>query len=195
MIIEQQLTITMRKPRLFVIEGADCTGKSTLARYIANKFNAAYFHATWSPNLNLAMGDYLSNMTENAKVCLTVSGLDVVMDRHWPSEYCYALGLNRQSPMIDYAKLNQALVDLDVTYIFCFRSNPQLAIAMHDANKDIKHPYTREEYLSVYKEYLNLFGLGSQKKLLPENTKIALYCIDTYNSEAKMQVFVADLFF
>jgi len=74
--------------RLFIIEGPDCSGKTTLAKRIAMMRNAMYIHATGSGKLFAAMLDYHLSIVKNASINLS-NGHDVVLDRLWPSEYVY----------------------------------------------------------------------------------------------------------
>lgn len=109
-------------PHLIVLEGADCTGKTTLAKFIARRRRAAYYHATGHKSLHEGMEAYHRNIINNAKVSMQVSGIDVVIDRHWPSEEIYG-PITRPDlhDRIDYPSMEfkHELESMGVLYIFC----------------------------------------------------------------------------
>lgn len=141
------------KPTLFIIEGPDCSGKSSLAAFICQKYGAAYMHASGAKPLHSAMEAYHLSLIESARKTLSF-GVSVVMDRLWPSEYCY--GEILRPGMLckyDFTKVLIALHDLKPVYVFC--GDPQNTIR-HGANMDPDHPYRAEQFLQICSEYAGL---------------------------------------
>jgi thymidylate kinase len=168
--IEQQAIFMSRKPQLFIIEGPDCSGKTALAKFIANKLNAVYMHSN------------NHTITENNLKCacinLMVSGLDVVMDRCWPSEQIYAQVLDRPANITSeqFAKC----VELKATYIFCLGEECK---ARHAEHADKNHPYTDAQYNEIYFEYEKLAN-----KMIDDDLKVWIYSIETHGTN--MQEFI-----
>lgn len=161
----------MNTPRLFIIEGADSTGKTTLSRRIARHLGAVYIHATGSRPLYETMGAmtaYHQNIIDNARVNM-LHGLRVVLDRHWPSEMCYGPVLR---PLLHgrekypHMKFRKALIELDVRYIFCFSDD---ACDRQLADKTTDHPYRKPMYNAVYRNYEALY---KELKEVDRNTMI-----------------------
>lgn len=168
------------KPRVIIVEGPDRSGKTALARMIANKLNAAYFHAIHTKALDgQAQFDYLNNLIDNAKVCMTVSGLHVVFDRHWPSEQCYGSVLRGGS--LPFGSFFADFIDLDAIYIFCQGNSKRYL-----ENVDEKHPYSEKEYLQINEGYTKL-----AKCLIDCEENVYFYDIDKYGST--MEAFIASI--
>lgn len=71
---------------VIIIEGADCSGKTTLGEFITKEWGATYIHATY--RFPKQMLDY---HTALAIKVLKLSQIGpVVLDRWWPSELIYA---------------------------------------------------------------------------------------------------------
>lgn len=171
MIVTQQYEFMSRKPILIIIEGPDCSGKTSLAKFIANKLNAAYFHSTYTPALSgQAQLDHLEQNLKNAEVCLTTSGLDVVMDRHWPSEHVYGKVLRNDLPKV--AWFFSHCTQLRVCYIFCLGEECK---ARHAENANPSHPYTDLQYNEIYNEYERLADA-----MLHTNENVWVYSIDIH---------------
>ena len=159
-----------RKPQLFIIEGPDCSGKTALAKFIANKLNVAYMH---SNNHTIT-----ENNLKCARINLTVSGLDVVMDRCWPSEQIYAQVLGR--PTNPTSEQFATCVELKAIYIFCLGEECK---ARHAEHADKNHPYTDAQYNEIYFEYEKLAN-----KMIDDDLKVWIYSIETHG--ANMQEFL-----
>lgn len=162
MMLEQQLDfMKSRKPLLFVVEGPDASGKTSLARFIANKLNAAYMHSTWTPGLQPGMLDYFISTVNNAGVCINTAGLDVVLDRHWPSEVCYRNVLRPHISAMPIKELRQMLRDLRVIYIFCKGDENR-----HAKHINPGHPYNVDQYRALQAEYLGIFSVLSETEVV-----------------------------
>ena len=85
----------MNIPRagIIIVEGPDCSGKTTLSRYLSVEFNrrgnrSVYFHCAGNKELFPAMSAFQQCVLDNAKWNKS-NGSIVIIDRHWPSEYIY----------------------------------------------------------------------------------------------------------
>lgn len=138
-------------PGLFIVEGADATGKTTLAKKLAAHLRGAYWHSDGNKELFPCMTAYQQSVIENAKYYLLERDMDVVIDRHWPSEYVYSRVFKR--PLFDHTKLQLQLRELGATYIYCMDED---SVERHEQNIDDAHPYDREQYLEIRKGYFEL---------------------------------------
>lgn len=140
------------RPRVFIVEGPDACGKTSFAKALAKRFDAVYLHMTATKTLIPAMPDYTANMIENAKTNLA-QGRSVVFDRAWVSELCYGT-VFRSKEYSDVMVQAEAFAALNPTTILCMDPNGAEAAAdRHEGHIDEAHPYSREDYLKVYKEY------------------------------------------
>lgn len=71
---------------IYVLEGADASGKSTLANYIIGQKKSAYIHATYYAGMEVKK--HHETIVE-ASLLLAKDGNDVVIDRLCFSEYAY----------------------------------------------------------------------------------------------------------
>ena len=163
----------MSKPKLIIVEGPDCCGKSTLAKAIARSLNATYWHITNTPLLAPATVDYMTNGLANAKANLNL-GRHVVFDRFWPSEVCYGPVLRPDTNAVENGSILQELTrHLDPIYIFCKDvDGVGTAIARHNKNKNADHPYRDEVYGQIYLNYLQL------RVMLGDNVQVMSYYFD-----------------
>jgi len=103
---------------IFVLEGPDNTGKSTLARTMCARMGAHYIHSTyrWKGKMHLY---HLSQFRRALKMAQTKP---VVMDRWVPSELVYG-NVFRNGPEkpfdTEYRKLLQMAKDYSVSFTFC----------------------------------------------------------------------------
>lgn len=138
-------------PKLIILEGADCTGKTTLAKFIARRREAMYFHAIGAKTLHAGMVEYHHNILESAEVAMNVCGLDVVLDRHWPSEVIYG---DVMRPGM-HARINYPAQEffakvqkLGGQYIFCFSDNAKKNQLDRESDR-----YNHKDYAEIYERY------------------------------------------
>jgi len=161
----QQLRL-MPKPKLFIVEGCDATGKSTLAKHLAQKLGAAYFHSSAKGALKVAQKDYLFNILDSVEQTMYGSNLPVVLDRHYLSEMCYAPVMRpRGQPILagEIVSINKSLVptgemfariqQLNPIYIVCLSDK---ALENHRENVDKDHPYSDAQYVAIYNNYIKV---------------------------------------
>ncbi len=75
----------MRK--IFYIEGVDNSGKTTLANQICKNLDAKYIHCSWSPTINMCIGEYLKKKWLDVLDASTKN--HVILDRHFVSTLVY----------------------------------------------------------------------------------------------------------
>lgn len=151
---------------MIICEGVDSTGKSTLARKLAIELRATYHHASGHRSLWPAMHEHHKNMLDCAEVNLA-NGHDVVFDRHWPSELCYASILRPE--LVDKYPFTQMMDRLgalnqggqhSVHYIFATPEGLgwqryQETHAGHDTR--VFQSLTEAQYYAINCEYKSLF--------------------------------------
>lgn len=74
--------------RLFIIEGPDCTGKTTLAKLLTSSEDDHYIHLDYVSNSRKMWAVQYSALYK-ASVYLSKSPGNVVIDRHWMSDQIY----------------------------------------------------------------------------------------------------------
>lgn len=101
---------------VFVFEGPDCVGKSTLAQLVAKKTGAVYLHATYKFKGRM----YLYHLAMLRKALKIAETRPVVLDRWWPSEVAYG-NAYRDGPEYgqDYQNLHKVADDYGFVYTFC----------------------------------------------------------------------------
>ncbi len=76
---------------IIVLEGADGTGKTTLANALQNAFpGSKYIHATWSRELDCRMLEYHMGILSDAYKHVVETRTPAIIDRLWLSEAIYA---------------------------------------------------------------------------------------------------------
>lgn len=104
---------------IIVLEGPDCTGKTTLANHFIDTYGAKYIHGTWSEDIDKNNHDILMNQiyiaTEEAK-----RGGLVIIDRSWITEFIYADVFRGGTNWPDLAEDGfLELIANDAIYVFC----------------------------------------------------------------------------
>ena len=142
--------------RLFIIEGADSTGKSTLAKKLAYYAVGMYIHASGRPAFHPIMEAYHLDIVETARQNL-LNGCTVIIDRHWPSEFAYGSILRPQvSATYSFQRVHEALDPLRPEYIYC--RSPRAFERHQTLHKESDHCYTEEQYKQIVAKYDLLFG-------------------------------------
>jgi thymidylate kinase len=132
---------------MIIIEGADCTGKTTLAKRICEEVGGQYFHCSYHPKWNVEayhrlIGHTAGKLEEQA-------GVPTVIDRFAMSEAAYGL-VYRNGPSYDTAALMQEMIKAyKPTFIFC---------RTESAAEDHKRiQQTRSEMFDDITEVVNVF--------------------------------------
>jgi thymidylate kinase len=148
----------MLKGRLIILEGPDCSGKTTLARcFMAHSF--CYYHGT---HLGAAANAtvyyrYHEAMLNDIKMNID-AGMDVVVDRHWPSYLCYnshgSEGFFETYEAGYGEKFIETINKMGGKYVFCLTDS---CIPAHAREQDPDHPYDQEFFKKVYQRYQALY--------------------------------------
>lgn len=143
--------------RLFIIEGPDCTGKTTLARFMLNYLtqkqrHVFYFHATHTPSLSNAQHDYQMSILRNAIDYIKLTGGYAIIDRLWPSNTCYG-GVLKNQDVFDPKEIRDLIRNNLGCYIF---ADCESCVERHEQEKDDGHPYDAEQYDKIREAYWRL---------------------------------------
>lgn len=147
--------------RIFILEGMDSSGKTSLAKFLALNDNAVYLHASGVCGLHESMWEYHEDLLQNAEANIRLDH-DVIIDRHWPSEWCYA-GVLRQNlkSRYDFQHMAELCKKLEVTYVFCDSAD---SYARHLVSHDKHDHYLPEIYDKIQDNYRVLFSQLSHVK-------------------------------
>jgi len=160
-------TITWAKPNppafagVIVVEGPDCSGKSTLCNQLAELSGGKVIHMTYRFKNN--MFEYNTAVLKQAWE-LSQTQL-VILDRCYLSEIVYAKVFRNggQWPLIDRL-IEPVLQRLDYMGIYCdpFDGDVDSQVQAHAKQKDEAHAYEDEGYRKVVEQY------SFQLSLLPQ---------------------------
>lgn len=148
---------------IIILDGPDCSGKSTLQQHLVNNYKAVPMHLTYNKEVGPRMFDYQSN--EMLKAVNMSQDHLVVVDRHWMSELVYANALRGGSPwphmgrMMDRVWRKHAAI-----YVICLPSTLERAVGYYQHNIDNTHPYTVEQYERLYVSYEELLEKMIQRE-------------------------------
>jgi adenylate kinase family enzyme len=110
---------------LIVLEGPDGVGKTTLGKYLVEKYDAFYMHCSYHSSINMysMMRAVISEASRRAETQL------VIIDRFWPSEDIYGVIHRKKSSLGHMARVLDRLVQrLGGIYIVL---QPGYSVDMH----------------------------------------------------------------
>lgn len=142
--------------KLYIIEGADGTGKSTLATELLEKTKGHLIHGTW--NKDWSIPEYHRAMYESALTLLEYQ--DVILDRWAVSEEVYSNAFRNGSKYsadewMSKAMGEDVLNDPNQTvFIYCENEN---AVENHKENLKIRNELF-DDMSPVVREYNNYLG-------------------------------------
>jgi len=144
--------------RLFILEGVDSTGKSTLARTMSLELQAVYLHASGHRDIHQCMYQHHRNLLEIAEENLS-HGMNVVLDRHWPSERAYGSMLRPElQDKYDFEQMQTDVFRLRGTYIWCCRPNYDLYKVSHEAHDRVSFKHLNsQQYYAIHANYGTVF--------------------------------------
>ncbi len=155
--------------KLIILEGPDCSGKTTLAEQLM-ELGFVYFHGTHlgSSATIVQYARFHESMLADIKKNLEF-GHNVVVDRHWPSHLCYnnsggidSFFTNEEGYAEGYGKkMDEIVRSLGGMYVFCLTDK---CLELHAANVDPDHPYDDGFFRQVYQRYKSLYLAMSKRK-------------------------------
>jgi thymidylate kinase len=109
---------------IIVLEGPDCTGKTTLANHFVDTYGAKYIHGTWSEEAELVQHTILMEQIAEAVSIADAGGL-VIIDRSWITEFIYADVFRGGTSWPELAEDGfLELMANDAIYVFCMPFSP-----------------------------------------------------------------------
>lgn len=144
-------------PRLYVIEGPDCSGKTTLAKFLARHVSqsheCAYFHCEGKSALFPAMNEVMDMVLNNAEWCFHGLGMSYVIDRHWPSEYVYgSITRPEMAKNFRHEHFKERIQRLGGMYVYC-RGGEDALVKRHHEQRDEAHPYDDDLFRKIINKY------------------------------------------
>ena len=143
---------------IYVLEGPDGVGKTTLAKKIKEIYGKKVFYMHLRVHKNMRLWH-----TASARLAIKKQkeGRLIIIDRHWPSEQCYSY-IFRRGPSYDPIDIYHWLKKAGTKYIWCLPSKLDQIRENHINNRQIRH----EEYYNIDKVidlYFNhWFGLKTK---------------------------------
>jgi thymidylate kinase len=140
-------------PKLIVLEGADGTGKSTLAKEIAEQSKGHVLHGSWHKDWQI--DEYHDDMYQAAEILLQHQ--TVVMDRWAPSEEVYSEAFRggAEYSSDEYMRLLMGDKALSNTvFIYCENDN---AVENHIENMKVREELF-DDMSPVVREYEKYLG-------------------------------------
>lgn len=182
------------RPQIIIIEGADCTGKSTLLKAFQQHYDCPVWHMTCTKNLAIAMHDYQLNAVKNAITNLQTYSSKFIFDRLWPSEVVYGSIFRPDSSFqLSSQLLRELMSSYRVLYVFCMSAK---STEIHESQKDPDHPYDKKVHQDICTEYKRLFEQmltpGSFYEL-KENERIIAYDMDYHRTGNTMIEFITSI--
>ena len=145
--------------RFIIIEGADNTGKTTLGKFIANRWTsilkhpAIYFHHNRTERLGRAMYDYMYSVIENLLWCYDNLGQSVILDRAWPSELIYGTVIGPPERLVEFKHERLRAMIARTRHIYVL-SDCQSGMGRHMEDHEHAHTiYSPKEYLDIRAKY------------------------------------------
>lgn len=150
---------------IFVLEGPDGVGKSSLAKELTTLLGGRYIHLTYRFRDKMHLYHYAAIRL----AAHLAQHQPVVMDRWWPSEIIYADVYRGGSPFIKhYFLLEHIATEMGVTYVMCLPKDRERYLSnfekirgtrtMAENKRDPDGPLGNlyDEYAEFYKSYLSL---------------------------------------
>lgn len=169
--IATQDLLPMNNSKLFIVEGPDSMGKTALAKFFAQRLKAVYLHCT-AKDIQHDQYGYLLNMAKNAIENMRLHDCHVILDRHWPSEMCYA-PVFRPDNVANTAEVFE--LTKEAIYIFCLPANGS---SMLRHLEKPEHKFSAIEYNQIVENYVKL-----STKLFLDKLQVFNYTIEDHGSD------------
>lgn len=152
--------LSKSKYPIFVLEGPDGAGKTSLAKNLQEYLGARYIHLTYrfSDKMHLYHGAAF-------RLCRRLAETQpVVLDRWWPSEIIYSDVYRGGSKFAKYSLLFEFLASrAGVTYVMCLPEDRERYLThFHELKAEREEMYddrldqVYDEYMTMYRHFLSL---------------------------------------
>lgn len=135
---------------IIIFEGADRSGKSTIANALSTQLNIPYFKVHrdkywWDPAVNL---NYLD---EGITQFIEQTQISVIIDRWVPSDYMYSKLFSRDISYHKIWEIDQRFAKMNTLLVICYKDKDKHIVDIEDA--DFVNPSMYDRMLELYKEY------------------------------------------
>jgi len=158
---------------IIIFAGADKSGKTTLAKMLAEKLNIDYYKKNKQCGLfhdNIA--SYHSLMYDN-DILLDIikqKKTGIILDRSFICEYSYSKTYNRHTNFIKIKELDEQFYKLNAKIIFCYNSNYKFNFTDECVNvNDVDSINNHYLYYLQYETNMKNFILDISKNSIEEN--------------------------
>lgn len=144
----------MNNQKILLLEGADGTGKTTLAKLLSSELNIPYFKRNNEDFKTSSEESYFVNNNKEflnslrfdqtyITQFLKQTGYSVIIDRAWPSEYVYSQVFSRPTDLTLLTELDDLYARLNAKIIITRCSKPfrQDKLVNNEYFKQITHAY------------------------------------------------------
>jgi len=151
-----------------ILEGADGTGKTTLAKKLQEMFNWNYVHCSY--NKDWDMPAYFTKKIYRAYLLMRKTGLPTIIDRLWISELIYAEIYREGSKWPAIGTIfDKILKSMGCLYIFCISLNTDYEERFSNLCSDRKEMYLNK-MAQVNDLYID-FACGNKVIKISEKNK------------------------
>ena len=144
---------------IYILEGPDGTGKTTLAREICSQLDAGYTHLTyrWKPRIF----DYHTAAIRHAARQVWLTGKPFVIDRWWPTEAVYAHAYRGGSSWPLQGRMADRIArKFGAIYVYCTPDNAEEVVARHEKLKGVREEMY-DDISKVAQLYVDLWWGGT----------------------------------
>lgn len=138
----------MKKGKIIILEGPDCSGKSTLANNLIKESNGIYIHNTYYKGMDVVY-EHLHRF-ELAKQ-ISNNGLNCFIDRMWLSELIYSKIYRDGVTNYNIDILADVFKNVDLN-IICLPDKKKY-LNLFEKNKEIRNEMFKENMNKIYDEY------------------------------------------
>ena len=150
-----------------IFEGPDRCGKTNIARELSKRLKIPYFKNTVETDkFGILNDEYFTNASRYIDTYMSdfllQTGMSVIFDRNYPSEYVYPRVFKRKYDLLMLKKIDEMHLRLGTKIVIPYRSSYKGIV-------DPIHPQINEKRLSELDELYEEFSLWSQCEILRLN--------------------------
>lgn len=138
------------KQKIIILEGADMSGKSTIAKALSARLGIPTFkpnrpNRNWDPDVNLKY------LTEGVTQFIEQSGSSVILDRWHPSDFMYNRLFKREHNDMKVFDIDTRLSVLNTLIVYCYKD--ETAYLPDDVDADMVNPTMYKEMETLYRAF------------------------------------------